>query len=150
VVVLIALSALTDAIIYAYDGYLAQFGRGTLSLVGGVAVVFVVLALLLFARPSLGFNLTLVLSLLWLLGQLGNAFSSGPSSATFPHGFTAYILGYGAISANAVNGCPYGCPPFGYSALASIVLQIPLLIVAFLGRRSLRRQGARNGPVPAT
>lgn len=143
--VFVVLSIITEAIIVAYDGYLAQVG-GTLATLEGVVAVQIILAILLFARPSWGLTLTLVLSALWLLGQLANAFSSGPPGVTFPQGFIGYIFGYGAISPNAAAGCPYGCPPFGYSALVSIVLQVPVTLFAFSGRSALKRS---KTPKPA-
>ena len=131
------LSIITDATIVFFDGYVP---RGTLTNLEGVIAVYVILAVLLLARPSWGLTITLVLSALWLLAQLGNAFfSSAPPGFTFPQGFTAYIFGYGAIPPNAAIGCPYGCPPFGYSALASIILQIPVILLAFMGRSAIRR-----------
>ena len=133
----VVLSIITDAIIVSLDGYLP---RGTLTNLEGVIAVYVILAVLLFARPSWGLTTTFVLSALWFLAQLGNAFfSSAPPTLTFPQGFAAYIFGYGAIPPNAAVGCPYGCPPFSYSALASIILQIPVILFAFNGRRAIRR-----------
>ncbi len=133
----VVLSIITDAIIVAFDGYVP---RGTLTTLEGVIVVYLILTVLLFVRPSWGVTITLVLSALWLLGQLGNAlFISPPPNLAFPQGFTAYIFGYGAIPPNAAIGCPYGCPPFSYSAFVSIILQIPVILFAFIGRSSLRR-----------
>jgi len=133
----VVLSIITDATIVAFDGYVP---RGTLTNLEGVIAVYVILAVLLLARPSWGLTITLALSALWLLAQLGNAFfNAAPPGFTFPQGFTAYIFGYGAIPPNAAIGCPYGCPPFGLSALASLILQIPVILLAFMGRSSISR-----------
>src|SRR3989442_5206066 len=92
------LSIITDATIVAFDGYVP---RGTLTNLEGVIAVYVILAILLLARPSCGLTITLVLSALWLLAQLGNAFfSSAPPGFTLPRGFTAYIFGNCCIRPN--------------------------------------------------
>ena len=78
----VVLSIITDATIVAFDGYVP---RGTLTNLEGVIAVYVILVVLLLARPSWGLTITLVLSALWLLAQLGNAFfSSAPPGFTFP------------------------------------------------------------------
>ncbi|MDA4128930.1 MAG: hypothetical protein OK422_05710 [Thaumarchaeota archaeon] len=92
----------------------------------------------------------LFLSALWLLGQLGSAFAVSPPGVTFPQGFTSYIFGYGAIPPNAAVGCPYGCPPFSYSALVSIILQIPVILFAFMGRSAFRRSRMPKAAGPTT
>src|SRR2546428_7666321 len=69
----VVLSIITDATIVAFDGYVP---RGTLTNLEGVIAVYVILVVLLLARPSWGLTITLVLSALWLLAQLGTRFSA--------------------------------------------------------------------------
>jgi hypothetical protein len=100
----------------------------------GSAVGDTVLIAVIARKPRLGFRLTTVWATLIFLGQLGNALNPGMGSADFPQGFPAYLLGISAVSPSSV--CPYSCPPFRFSALALLLVQVPLILVASLGWRT--------------
>jgi hypothetical protein len=125
-----------------------------LSVHGGEAltsamVVYEILVVLMVTRTRLGFTVGLIPSTLMLLAQIVNDFVplSGfippdEMAKFFPNGFTAYVLGFSPV--NDPMLCPKACPPFAYSALVFLVLQVPLIFAWYLGLRSekLSRKGS--------
>jgi hypothetical protein len=136
--ILLAASTLLSLVIYVFDGFLQSLAPMTGMILLGSAVGDIVLIAVVAWKLPLGFRLTTVWATLIFLGQVGNALNPGISSANFPQGFPAYLLGMAAVSPS--SACPYSCPPFRFSALALLLFQVPLILVASLGWRASKRQ----------
>jgi hypothetical protein len=142
--ILLAFSLFLAGIILNDDGLLKKLAPGNAEAFASVTIVYGILLVLLATKVKIGFYLGLLSSILWLFAQIANVLIPVNSFVTasnialfFPQGFTSYLLGLAPVH-NATL-CPYTCPPLQYSALISLVIQVPLVLSCYFGLRAEKK-----------
>ncbi|MHB8568294.1 MAG: hypothetical protein ACYC7D_07495 [Nitrososphaerales archaeon] len=141
---MIGFSLFLSGIILNDDGLVKKLAPGNAEAFTSVTIIYGILFVLLVTKVRLGFILSLLSSTLWLFAQITNVLIPVNSFVTasnialyFPHGFAAYVLGLAPVHDPTL--CPYTCPPLQYSALISLVIQVPLIVSCYLGVRAERK-----------
>ena len=148
-VILLAFSLFLAGIILNDDGLLKKLAPGNAEAFASVTIVYGILLVLLATKVKVGFMLGLLSSILWLFAQIANVLIPVNSFVTasnialfFPQGFASYLLGLAPVHNSTL--CPYTCPPLQYSALISLVIQVPLVLSCYFGLRAEKKASLPN------
>lgn len=143
-IILLAFSLFLAGIILNDDGLLKKLAPGNAEAFASVTIVYGILLVLLATKVKVGFMLGLLSSTLWLFAQIANVLIPINSFVTasnialfFPQGFASYVLGFAPVHNSTL--CPYTCPPLQYSALISLVIQVPLILSCYLGLKAEKK-----------